>query len=113
MENNEEKQALVKGVVDKLVEAFKQKGSIPEEELIVRLEMLDINSDQIEYAYDEIKNAGLKITASAAEEAQKPDAISKMLSDVSVDDAVKLYLRDIGRHALLTRSRRKNVRKPI
>ena len=102
MENNKEKQALVKGVVDKLLDQFKAKGTIPEEELMIRLQKLDINSDEIEYAYDEIEKAGFKITASAAEEARKPDTISKMLSDVSVDDAVKLYLRDIGRHALLT-----------
>ena len=102
MEISEEKRALVKGVVDKLVDAFKRKGVIPEEELMVRLQKLDIGSEEMEYAYDEIERAGLKVTASAAEEAQKPDAISKMLTDVSVDDSVKLYLRDIGRQPLLT-----------
>jgi len=101
MENNENQNTL-NAAIEKIIEAFKAKGSIPEEDLVVRLQKLDINSDDIERAYAEIENAGIKITASDAEEAIKPDAINKMLSDVSVDDAVKLYLRDIGKYALLS-----------
>ena len=102
MENNEQKQALLKSTIEKMIETFKAKGSITEEEFMVRLQKLDIDSDDIEFAYAEIEKAGIKVTASAAEEARKPDAINKMLSDVSVEDAVKLYLRDIGKHPLLT-----------
>ena len=102
MDNNTEKAEALKQTIDKIIEAFKAKGSIPEEDLAVRLQTLDINSEDIEFAYAEIEKAGIRITASDAEEAIKPDAINKMLSDVSVDDAVKLYLRDIGRYALLS-----------
>ena len=102
MDNNTEKTEALKQTIDKIIESFKAKGSIPEEELAVRLQTLDINSEDIELAYATIEKAGIRITASDAEEAIKPDAINKMLSDVSVDDAVKLYLRDIGRYALLS-----------
>lgn len=102
MDNNIEKSEALKATVEKIIEAFKAKGAIPEEDLVVRLQKLDINSEDIEYAYAEIEKAGIRITASDVEEASKPDAINKMLSDVSVDDAVKLYLRDIGRYALLS-----------
>ncbi len=100
--NNVEKKEALQAVIEKIVETFKSKGTVPEEDLVVRLQKLDINSDDIEYAYGEIEKAGIVITASPAEEASKPDAINKMLSDVSVDDAVKLYLRDIGRYSLLS-----------
>ena len=101
-ENNIEKSDALKTAIEKIVDTFKAKGAIPEEDLVIRLQKLDINSEDIEYAYSELEKAGIRITASAAEEAAKPDSINKMLSDVSVDDAVKLYLRDIGRYALLS-----------
>jgi len=111
MEVNSEKEAMLKAQVEKIVESFKQKGSVPEEDLVVRLQKLDINSEDIEYVYSEIEKAGIKITSAEAEDAAKPDAINKMLSDVSVDDAVKLYLRDIGSYPLLSVEEEKELAK--
>lgn len=102
MDNNNVRSEALLDAIKKIVEAFKAKGTIPEEDLAIRLQKLDINSDDIDYAYDEIEKAGITITSSAVEEASKSDSINKLLSDVSVDDAVKLYLRDIGRYALLS-----------
>ena len=104
MDNNNVRSEALLDAIKKIVEAFKAKGTIPEEDLAIRLQKLDINSDDIDYAYDEIEKAGITITSSAVEEASKSDSINKLLSDVSVDDAVKLYLRDIGRYALLSAS---------
>ena len=102
MDNNNVRSEALLDAIKKIVEAFKAKGTIPEEDLAIRLQKLDINSDDIDYAYDEIEKAGITITSSAVEEASKSDSINTLLSDVSVDDAVKLYLRDIGRYALLS-----------
>ncbi len=112
MEVNNEKETLLQAQIDKIVETFKAKGSIPEEDLVVRLQKLDITSEDIERVYAEIEKAGIKITA-ADEEDVKPDAINKMLSDVSVDDAVKLYLRDIGSYALLSVDEEKELAKAM
>lgn len=112
MEVNNEKETLLQAQIDKIVETFKAKGSVPEEDLVVRLQKLDITSEDIERVYAEIEKAGIKITA-ADEEDVKPDAINKMLSDVSVDDAVKLYLRDIGSYALLSVDEEKELAKAM
>ena len=90
MEANNEKQALLRAEIDKIVEACKAKGSVPEEDLVVRLQKLDINSEDIEFVYGEIEKAGVKITSSSAEDESKPDAINKMLSDVSVEEEKEL-----------------------
>ena len=102
MDNNNVRSEALLETIKKIIDAFKAKGTIPEEDLAIRLQKLDINSDDIDFAYDEIEKAGITITSSAVEEASKSDSINKLLSDVSVDDAVKLYLRDIGRYALLS-----------
>ena len=102
MDNSKQRSEELLETIKRIIETFKTKGAIPEEEIAIRLQKLDITSDDIEFAYAEIENAGIKITSSAVEEASKSDSINKMLSDVSVDDAVKLYLRDIGRYALLS-----------
>ena len=113
MEANNEKELMLKAQIDKIIENFKSKGSVPEDEIVVRLQKIDINSDDIERVYNEIEKAGIKITSTDAEEAIKPDAINKMLSDVSVDDAVKLYLRDIGSYALLSVDEEKDLAKAM
>ena len=113
MEANNEKELMLKAQIDKIIENFKAKGSVPEDEIVVRLQKIDINSDDIERVYNEIEKAGIKITSTEAEEAIKPDAINKMLSDVSVDDAVKLYLRDIGSYALLSVDEEKDLAKAM
>ncbi len=102
MDNNNERPEALVGVLEKIIETFKTKGVVPEDKIVEHLSKLDINSEDIEYAYAEIEKAGIKITSSEVEEASKPDSINRILSDVSVDDAVKLYLRDIGRYALLS-----------
>ena len=113
MEANNEKEVMLKALIDKVIESCKQKGSVPEEDLAVRLQKLDITSEDIEYVYAEIEKAGIKITSSEVEDEAKPDAINKMLSDVSVDDAVKLYLRDIGSYPLLSVEEEKELAKAM
>jgi len=112
MEVNTEKEALLKEQIDKIVESYKQKGSVPEEALVARLQKLDIDPEDIEHIYSEIEKAGIRITYSDEEEG-KTDAINKMLSDVSVDDAVKLYLRDIGSYPLLSVDEEKDLAKAM
>ena len=110
---NSEKQALLKEHIDKIIEGYKQKGTVPDEVLVARLQKLDLEPDDIEYIYSEIEKAGIRITYSEEEEASRPDAINKMLSDVSVDDAVKLYLRDIGSYPLLSVEEEKELAKAM
>ena len=59
MDNNNVRSEALLDAIKKIVEAFKAKGTIPEEDLAIRLQKLDINSDDIDYAYDEIEKAGI------------------------------------------------------
>ncbi len=101
MEESKEKQEILRVQIDKLIEQGKVKGCIPEEDIVARLQKIDINSDDIEYAYSELEKEGIKIISTVAEDVSKPEAIDKIISEINVDDAVKLYLRDIGSYSLL------------
>ena len=98
MEVNE-KEVLLKAQIEKLIAQGKVKGTIPEEEIVAKLEKLDITADDIDNVYQEITAAGIEIVSAVSE---KDSNMDKILTEVNVDDAVKLYLRDIGSYALLS-----------
>ena len=106
-----EKEALLREQIDRIIEGYKAKGTVPDEVLVARLQKFDLEPEDIEYIYSEIEKAGIRITYSDEEEASRPDAINKLLSDVSVDDAVTLYLRDIGSYPLLSVEEEKELAK--
>ncbi|MDR0462466.1 MAG: sigma-70 family RNA polymerase sigma factor [Christensenellaceae bacterium] len=49
-----------------------------------------------------LKKEGIFIKKATEDDREKEDVIEKIMSDASIDDPVKIYLRDIGRHALLS-----------
>ncbi|NCA67664.1 MAG: sigma-70 family RNA polymerase sigma factor, partial [Clostridia bacterium] len=86
--------------VEKLITQGRVKGSIQEEDILTRLQKLgEFTADDTEYVYDQIEKEGIKIISPGIE---KDKDIDRILSEVNVDDAVKLYLRDIGSYALLS-----------
>ena len=46
---NSEKEALLREHIDKIIEAYKQKGSVPDEVLVARLQKLDLDTEDIEF----------------------------------------------------------------
>ena len=98
MENNE-KDLLLKAQVEKLIAQGKVKGTIPEEEIVAKLEKIDVTAEDIEAVYQAIAAEGIEIVSAVSE---KDSNMDKILTEVNVDDAVKLYLRDIGSYALLS-----------
>ncbi len=98
MENNE-KDLLLKAQIEKLIAQGKVKGTIPEEEIVAKLEKIDVTAEDIEAVYQAIAAEGIEIVSAVSE---KDSNMDKILTEVNVDDAVKLYLRDIGSYALLS-----------
>jgi len=97
-----DKETRIKNEIAKLVEIFKNKGqkSINEEELLNKIDKLDFDPNDIEILYKSLSEAGIAV---AEQNTSKNDAlIQKIMSEVNIDDSVKMYLKDIGRVPLLS-----------
>ncbi len=106
-----EKDIALRVQIEKLITLGKsKKNALPEDEIVARLEKLEVNSTDIDFVYQEIEKAGIQIVAAVSE---KDNNMDKILTEVSVDDAVKLYLRDIGNYALLTIDEEKALAKAM
>ncbi len=88
--------------IDKFLEIAKQKGSLNEEDIIVRLlNKYDASPKDIEEVISFFNEKDIKINK-ASEITDDVEDINLIASQVSVDDPVKMYLKDIGKVALLS-----------
>ena len=89
----------LKQTVDSIVNDYKAKGSITADALFDRLEKLDTDVNQIEEIYDVLKKNNIKII----EDYEKDDDLyDQLIKEISMDDPVKMYLKDIGKVPLLS-----------
>ncbi|MEG1719548.1 MAG: RNA polymerase sigma factor RpoD [Clostridia bacterium] len=104
-------------VIKNLLEAGKQKGSLSRKFIVENLMTIDIDAEQIEKVFDSLEAMGIEILDEfdiPEEEIQELEEIESetvsqadleaVLSSegVSIDDPVKVYLKEIGRVNLLT-----------
>ena len=81
----------------KLLEIGKKKGALNEEDILVRFMKLEATAKETDEIIAKLKENGVKIIAT------KDDLdYDALASQVSVDDPVKLYLKDIGKVPLLS-----------
>jgi len=94
----------LKAEVDKLIAMGKRKGDkLNDDEIYMNLLKFDANQEQIESAMKRIEEAGISI--SIGEEQFKEEdlySIENLISQASMDDPVKMYLKDIGRLPMLS-----------
>ena len=94
MENRE---ALLKAETDKLIEEGKKKGSLTQEEIMSKLEKIDATADEMEDVFKTIE--------AVVQVGETEDNFDKIMAEGSLDDSVKMYLKDIGRVPLLSAER--------
>ncbi len=105
--------------LNELLERGKQKGKLSASELMDVLEELDLDSEQIDKFYDALESNGVEISVEdllpelpddaeppieeieeiPEEELVDPNALS---DNYSIDDPVRMYLKEIGKVSLLT-----------
>ena len=108
-------------IIESLIELGKSKGSLTYDEIVGALEEIPIESDEIESMYREFENSGINISDDSRnhdnidltkhdieedreleeleEESQKDDL--SVPKGISVDDPVRMYLKEIGKIPLL------------
>ncbi len=82
-----------------IINNYGKKGSITTNQLCDIMEKFDTNPTQIDYVYKSLSEAGIQIVD---EEQRDRELFEQALSDIGLDDPVKMYLKDIGRVPLLS-----------
>ena len=86
-------------VIGNIVSNYSMKGSITTNALCDILEKIDTNAQQMDYVYKSLGEAGIQIVD---EDERDRELFEQALSDIGLDDPVKMYLKDIGRVPLLS-----------
>ena len=86
-------------LIEGIAANYKMKGSISTNALCDLLEKYDLNPTQIEVIYKALPEMGIQIFD---EDERDRELFEQALSDIGLDDPVKMYLKDIGRVPLLS-----------
>ena len=85
----------------KLLEIGKKKGSLVEDDVLLRFLKFEATSKETDEVIAKLKENGIKII-SQSEQMMDIIELESLISQVSVDDPVKMYLKDIGKVPLLS-----------
>lgn len=86
--------------LNRLKDVGLKKGSINEEDVYFKMLKYEQSADEIQAFIDELEQAGIRIIK-AKQDVEK-ESMEDIIAEVNVDDAVKMYLKDIGKVPLLT-----------
>ncbi len=87
-----------------LIELGKKKGSITYEELAEKLKGLDLDADSLDDLYNTLSENHIKVVSENEEDDEDPSTTSNELltKDLTINDPVRMYLKEIGQIKLLT-----------
>ena len=87
-----------------LIELGKKKGNITYEELAEKLKGLDLDSDSLDDLYNTLSENHINVVSGNEEDDEDPSTTSNELltKDLTINDPVRMYLKEIGQIKLLT-----------
>jgi len=86
-------------ILRQIIETYSAKGSITTNTLCDIMEKYETTPTQMDFVYKSIAEAGIQIIDEAERD---KELYEQALSDIGLDDPVKMYLKDIGRVPLLS-----------
>ncbi len=85
--------------IQQIIADYKEKGQIGSDALCDRLDRIAADASQIDEVYKAIEDAHIQIIDDYAKD---KDLYEQLLKEISMDDPVKMYLKDIGKVPLLS-----------
>ena len=94
-------------ILKELVEKGKVKGMLTYKEIMDAFEEIDLEPDQIEKIYETMENMGIDVVGDIESEmqelqVQEEDIDISIPEGISIDDPVRMYLKEIGKVPLLS-----------
>ncbi len=85
-----------------LVEEYSKVGRVTNDELMDKLEKHKFSPEEIEVVFDAFKVNGIEVVDNFFDSEKNKDLLLQLEKEISMDDPVKVYLKDIGKIPLLT-----------
>ena len=86
--------ATLESIANEIITDYKKRGVITMNALCDRLEKVNMTDEQMENMCRVIEEAGIQVVD---ETSQEQDLYDQLVKEISMDDPVKMYLKDIGR----------------
>ncbi len=112
MENEKKTMTSKKQVLQQLLEQGKKKGALGYKEISDRLDELELDAEQVDKIYEYLEKQGIEIVGNLDEELEIIDDDIQITQEdlddmsvpegVSIDDPVRMYLKEIGKVDLLS-----------
>lgn len=91
--------AALQQIANEIITDYQKRGAISMDALCDRLEKVQMTVEQMETMCATLEEAEIHVVDEASQEQALYD---QLVSDISIDDPVKMYLKDIGRIPLLS-----------
>jgi len=99
--------------LQELVESAEQTGSLRHADLVEALEVLHLDPLETDAVYRGLEQKGIEIVEQQQAEPQAPPPPPQAVAHETTTDALQLFLRDAGRHPLLTAAQEVELAKRI